>query len=149
MNFWGFFFFCMWLDPANYRNIYWDNYSCKTAWGISKVSLQHHTSLICSLKLCLRNEAKSAVRMSLLVEEFIVSDLILSQEARNGKWGEMCLNNEVKVIEVNRIPVSVAFQCMAAFCGYGMLFEGEETAILTCLLNCICSIGNYVCTDIK
>lgn len=90
-------------------NIYFDNYSCKTVWRMSKVSLKHQTALICSLKLCLQSEARSVERMSLLAEEFSVRDLIQCQEVRNGKCGETSVNNEVKVIEVNHIPVSVAF----------------------------------------
>lgn len=73
------------------------------------MSLKHQTALICSLKLCLKNEARSVDRMSLLAEEFSVRDLIQCQEVRNGKCGETSVNNEVKVIEVNQIPVSVAF----------------------------------------
>lgn len=45
-------------------HIYFDCYSCKTAWRMSKVSLENQTSLICSLKLCLRNEARSVVLIS-------------------------------------------------------------------------------------
>lgn len=81
-------------------NIYFDNFSWRTVWRMSKVTLKQPLSSVlwCPLKLCLKNDGRSGARMSWLAEECGVRDLIQCQEAVEGKWGETSVNNEVKVI---------------------------------------------------